>query len=362
MKVGRFSAMRALWGFILFIIIGVAAAIFLSFQPFFEQHELPHDEEQEGMEDQIIIKFSHVVAENTPKGMAANRFAKLVDEYTNHRVKVEVFPNESLYDDEEEWKALKNNEVQMIAPATSKLTNVSKRWMLLDLPYIFPNDQALKETLSGEVGQELLGDLEGEGIKGFAIWSNHFKQITSNQEIRSPEDFKGKNFRIMPSEVLKEQFGHFGATTSMLGFNETFQNLEDHATDSQENTISNIYSKKLYQLQNNLTMSNHGYLGYAVMMNGSFWESLPPDIQKEIQRAMDKTTDWIWVKSSEMNEELLLDIQRESDIHIYRLSSEERKEWMDKMTQIYPEFEEEIGSGLLDKTLAIRQKYLKEQP
>ncbi|MFJ8264333.1 DctP family TRAP transporter solute-binding subunit [Peribacillus asahii] len=351
--------MRAFWGYFALISLGLILAIFIAFQSLFSKEDVRKDYEQVGMEDQIIIKFSHVVAENTPKGLAAVHFAKLVDEYTNHRVKVEVFPNQSLYDDQEEIKALLENKVQMIAPSTSKLTDLSPKWLLLDLPYIFPNRDALKEALYGEVGEELLHDLERHHIKGMALWTNHFKQITSNTPIHTTADFEGKTFRIMPSRVLKEQFEHFGASTLMLRFNETFTNLEQNKTDSQENTISNIYSKKLYRLQNYLTISNHGFLGYGVLMNQQFWDELPPDIQVQIQRAMQETTEWLWIKSDEMNRQLLLEIERSSSISMYKLSPAEKKQWMNEMTVIYPKFEPIIGTELMDKMKVIREKHIK---
>jgi C4-dicarboxylate-binding protein DctP len=351
------SRLRAFWGYFLLIGVGLGIAIFLAFQSFFSEQAVSEDYEQAGMKDQIVIKFSHVVAEKTPKGLAAVRFAKLVDEYTDHRVKVEVFPNQSLYSDKDEMKALLDNKVQMIAPATAKLTDISPKWLLLDLPYIFPNRAALKETLYGEVGKELLQDLEKHDMKGMALWTNHFKQVTSNTPIRTPADFDGKAFRIMPSKVLKEQFEHFGASASMLGFNETFENLEKNNTDSQENTISNIYSKKLYRLQSHLTISDHGFLGYGVLMNQEFWDGLPEDIQAEIERAMQETTEWIWVKSDEMNRQLLAEIEKTSSISIYKLSPAEKKQWMEEMKVIYPQFEPVIGSELMNKMKMIREKY-----
>ncbi|PLS14979.1 C4-dicarboxylate ABC transporter [Bacillus sp. M6-12] len=310
------------------------------------------------MKDQIVIKFSHVVAENTPKGLAAIRFARLVDEYTNHRVRVEVYPNETLFSDANELEALRKNEVQMIAPATSKLTLVAPEWQLLDLPYIFPNYAALEESLTGEVGEELLQKLERDQLKGLAYWSNNFKQITSNTLIRTPADFKGKQFRIMPSEVLERQFEHFGASTSMLGFNDTFRNLEGHHLNSQENTISNINSKKLYQVQKYLTISDHGYLGYAVVVNKQFWDKIPDDIQEQVKKAMDETSNWLWSASQELNKEQFEHIRASSDISIYQLSKTEKKHWMKEMEFIYPEFEKQIGHDLLKKALEIRNKHV----
>lgn len=351
--------MRAYGGYMFLIGIGVLIAVYTVFQSFFTSFDLPKDEEQVGMEDQIVIKFSHVVAENTPKGIAANRFASLVDQYTDHRVKIEVYPNQSLYNDHEELEALRQNKVQMIAPTTSKITSISEKWMLLDLPYIFPTDGALQEALNGDVGEELLHQLDRIDIEGLAFWSNNFKQITSNKPILHPDDFSGKNFRIMPSSVLESQFQQFGGATSKLDFNDTFKSLESNKTDSQENTISNIYSKKIYEVQKYLTISNHGYLGYVVMMNQSFWNTLPEDIQQQIQRAMDDTSSWLWDKSKEMNQTQLHEIEQQSNIKIYTLSDKEKQEWMEEMAAIYSEFEPIIGKELMDKMDRIREKYVK---
>ncbi|PLT32421.1 C4-dicarboxylate ABC transporter [Bacillus sp. V5-8f] len=318
---------------------------------------MPEDDEQQGLNGQVIIKFSHVVAENTPKGLAAQRFASLVEKYSDQKVRVEVYPNQSLYSDGEEIEALQRNEVQMIAPAASKLTELSPKWQLLDLPFIFPNHDALKDALGGDIGKELLGALEEQDIKGLSFWSNNFKQITSNSPIRHPSDFKGKNFRIMKSRVLEEQFRHFGATTSMTAFNDTFRNLEKNQLDSQENTISNINSKKLYQVQKYMTISDHGYLGYAVLVNKQFWDGLPRDIKEDIEKAMAETTDWLWDKSQEMNTQQMQEIKSNSNIQIYQLTEDEKKEWMREMTVVYEEFEPSIGKDLMERAQLIRNKY-----
>lgn len=339
-------------------VLGIVLAAIIGYQSYSSNKELAFDYEQQGMNDQIVIKFSHVVAENTPKGLAAIRFARLVDEYTNHRVRVEVYPNETLFSDKNELEALRKNEVQMIAPATSKLTDVAPEWQLLDLPYIFPSYAALEESLTGEVGDELLKKLEKDQLKGLAYWPNNFKQITSNTPIRTPADFNGKLFRIMPSKVLERQFEQFGASTSVLGFNDTFRNLEGNNLNSQENTISNINSKKLYQVQKHLTISDHGYLGYAVVVNKQFWDQLPQDIQVRVSKAMDETSSWLWSASQELNQKQLDQIRNTSDINIYKLSEEEKKQWMKEMEFIYPEFEKQIGHDLLKKALEIRNKHV----
>lgn len=306
------------------------------------QNETYYDDEQEGLNEQIVINFSHVVAENTPKGLAAQKFAEIVTQKSNGRVKVEVFPNGSLYSDNEEMAALKRNDVQMIARSFSKMTEIMPEWKVFDLPFVFENYGEVEEVFMGDIGQELLTMLEEENLKGLALWSNGFKQMTSNKSpLLEPDDFKGQSFRIMPSKVIEAQFQLLGAQPHVVPFNQVYESLQKHEFDGQENTISNIYSKRFYQLQRYMTISNHGYLGYAVLMNEEFWESLPPDVQKLIDEAMKETTTWILEQSKSMNEQQLKQIEKESNMKVYYLTEDEKKKWRQKLQPIYQQFEEE---------------------
>jgi tripartite ATP-independent transporter DctP family solute receptor len=308
------------------------------------------DDEQQGLKEQIVIYFSHVVAENTPKGLAAKKFEQLVEEKTNGRVKVEVFPNGSLYSDEEEMDALMRGDVQMIAPSFSKVTEFIPEWQVLDLPFIFENDHDVEKVFTGETGQKLLAMLEKKRIKGLALWSNGFKQMISNQQLLiEPRDFENLKFRIMPSKVIEMQFRLLGAEPVVVPFNHVYRSLENHEFDGQENTISNIYSKSFYKFQSYMTVSNHGYLGYAVMMNEQFWNSLPKDIQQQILEAIKETTVWNLKQSKQLNEQQLLDMKKNSEMKIYELKEEEREKWKEKFTPLYKEFEKEFGSELLQE-------------
>ncbi len=198
-----------------------------------------YDDEQKGLQKQIVIYFSHVVAENTPKGLAAQKFAELVKEKTNGRVKVEVFPNGSLYSDEEEIDALLRGDVQMIAPSVSKVTQLLPEWQVIDLPFIFESYDDVERAFTGEVGKRLLAMLEKKEMKGLALWGNGFKQVTSNRRLLiEPSDFSGLKFRVMPSEIIEKQFQLLGAKPIVVPFNHVYESLEKHAFDGQENTIS----------------------------------------------------------------------------------------------------------------------------
>lgn len=322
-----------------------AIILFTLFYPFdwLKRKDVIYDDEQEGLSEQIVIRFSHVVAENTPKGLAAQKFAQLVKEKTDGLVKVEVIPNGNIYTDEEELDALRRNEVQMIAPSLSKMTKLAPEWGLFDLPFLFKDYNDISSTLTSEIGSKFLTMHEDKGIKGLALWSNGFKQMTSNvKALKNPDDFAGQRFRIMPSLIIEKQFTTLGASPVVVPFNELYRSLQQDEFEGQENTISNIYSRRIYGLQNHMTVSNHGFLGYAVLMNKDFWDGLPEDIQPAIDEAMKETTAWMLAESKEMNQIQLEKIKQESSIDIYYLSEEETREWYTELKPVYSTFLEAV--------------------
>ncbi|OPX01386.1 TRAP transporter substrate-binding protein [Geobacillus sp. LEMMY01] len=341
------------WTILLFVglgLVGWAASRQLGREP------LVYDDEQKGLKKQIIIYFSHVVAENTPKGLAAQKFAELVEQKTNGRVKVEVFPNGSLYSDGEELDALLRGDVQMIAPSFSKVTELVPEWQVLDLPFLFRDEDDVRRVFTGKVGAELLRMLEAKGIKGMAFWSNGFKQMMgTTRPLIAPDDFRGLRFRIMQSEVIEKQFRLLGGEPIAVSFDRVYRALEQHKFDGQENTISNIYSKGFYKFQPYITISNHGYLGYAVMMNQSFWDSLPKDIQQKITEAMAEATHWNLQQSKEQNERELKQLERQEGVHLYMLSETEKKKWQQKFAPLYEEFTRQFGSKLLNEIKESRE-------
>ncbi|NSL51363.1 TRAP transporter substrate-binding protein [Calidifontibacillus erzurumensis] len=336
--------------------------IFVGFELNNENNSLTYDYEQEDLSNQIVINFSHVVAENTPKGLAAQKFAKLTERKTNGKVKVAVFPNGVLYAEGEEVDALIRGEVQMIAPAYSNMSELIPEWLILDLPYIFKDYEHVEAVLNGEVGKALLEKLQKHNIKGVAFWSNGFKQMTSNRNpLRKPSDFLGQRFRIMPSKALEDQFRMLGVRTNAMPFNQVYPNLENRFLDGQENTISNIYSKGFYKVQKYMTISNHGYLGYAVMMNQEFWDSLPEDLQQKIQEAMDETTDWLFSESIAINQQQLELIKSSSDIQIYELTDEERQQWIDFFQPLYEEYGERYGEKWIQEIQKLEPNGIKDK-
>lgn len=307
------------------------------------------DKEQVSTEEKIVIRFSHVVAENTPKGLAAKRFSELVKKRTNGRVEVQVFPNSTLYQDGEEMDALLDGSVQMIAPTTSKLSEMSPPWLVFDLPYIFENEQMVYKAVQGEMGKILFDSLETRNIKPLAFWNNGFKQVScSTRPLIHPADFNGLNIRVMiNSSLLKQQFRHLGAVPTSMPFGDVYNALAKGVIDGQENTISNYYSKKFYKVQPYLTMSNHGYMGYVVLVNKNFWDSIPEAERIILEETMSEVTAWEWLKATEINKDDYEKIKLTGEVQIYELNEEGKEEWKRAFYPLYDEFAGVIGENLM---------------
>ncbi|WP_017756195.1 DctP family TRAP transporter solute-binding subunit [Calidifontibacillus oryziterrae] len=310
--------------------------------------------EGQATDEKIIIKFSHVVAENTPKGQAAQMFKELAEEYTNGKVEVQVFPNSQLYTDEDVLAAVQQNNVQLAAPSTSVVTKLYPQWTLFDLPFIFKDEANVQAAMeSPEIGGKLFTMLEEQNLLGLAMWDNGFKQTHSNKAVRMPEDFKGQKLRVMSSKVLEAQFHAVGANPTPMAFGEVYSALEQGVIDGGENTLSNVYSQKMHEVQKYLTMSNHGYLGYAVITNADFWNGLPEDVRASLEKALNETTTWVRENSARVNNEQLELIKQAGTTEIIELTEEEKQAWVDAMTTIYADFEGEIGKDLIDAAKAL---------
>jgi C4-dicarboxylate-binding protein DctP len=276
----------------------------------------------------IVIKFSHVVATDTPKGQAAERFKQLAEKATNGRVKVEVYPNSQLYKDKEELEALQLGAVQMLAPSLAKFGPLGvKEFEAFDLPYIFPSKTALYNVTEGEIGKSLLKKLEPKGITGLAFWDNGFKVMSANKPLRNPTDFKGLKMRIQSSKVLDAQMRALGANPQVLAFSEVYQALQTGVVDGTENPPSNMYTQKMHEVQKHVTVSNHGYLGYAVIVNKKFWDGLPADIRTALDKAMKDATTFEKAIAQRDNDMALDAIKKTGKTEIYTLSVKEQAEW-----------------------------------
>ncbi|WP_399538663.1 DctP family TRAP transporter solute-binding subunit [uncultured Paenibacillus sp.] len=340
--------MKMMAGIGIFIVLGLLAAYMIGFQPIFGE-KLPFDDEQTGLKDRIVIKFSHVVAENTPKGLAAARFAELVKKKSRDRVEIQVFPNGMLYSEKTEVAALRRGDIQMIAPSFSNMNAIDPAWYVMDLPFAFRDQQDVNRALQGKLGKRLFETLEPYGMKGAAYWSNGFRQMTNDvRPLRTPDDFRGLKFRVQPSEVLERQFNLLGASTISTPFNEVYRNLEAGVVDGQENTVSNILSKRLYQFQRYMTISNHSYLGYVVVFNEEFWNGLPSDVRLIIEQALRETT--LWNNQEALNNEKgLRALANNADMEIIALTENDKALWTEKLNPIYKEFAQTVGPDLMEE-------------
>lgn len=292
----------------------------------------------------INIKFSHVVAPDTPKGLAAQKFKELAETQTNGRVIVQIYPNSQLYKDKEEIEALQLGAVQMLAPSLSKFGPLGTReFEAFDLPYIFPDKAALYRVMDGPVGKGLFAKLESKGIHGVAFWDNGYKQIHSNKPVKTVVDLKGMKLRIQSSKVLDAQMRALGASPQVLAFGEVYTALQTGTVDGGENTLSNIFTQKMHEVQKHLTISDHGYIGYGVIVNKKFWDSLPADIRTLLEQAMTEATAYERQVAQRENDRALAGIRAHKKTEVYVLSDAERKAWRQAFQVIYPSLEKIVG-------------------
>ena len=300
----------------------------------------------------IVIKFSHVVASDTPKGKAADKFKELAEKYTNGKVKVEVYPNSTLYKDKEELEALQLGAVQMLAPSNSKFGPIGiKEFEVFDLPYILPDLKTLRKVTDGPLGARLLKLLDSKGMTGLAYWDNGFKQMSANKKLLEPSDYKGLKFRIQSSKVLEAQFRALGSIPQVMAFSDVYQALQTGVVDGQENTWSNIYTQKMHEVQKYMTVTNHGYIGYVVVVNKKFWDGLPADIRDELTKAMKEATEFGNNASAQDNEEALDAIKKAGKSEILALTPEQDEAMRKAMMPVYKDVASRVGQPLIDEFL-----------
>jgi C4-dicarboxylate-binding protein DctP len=296
----------------------------------------------------IVIKFSHVVAVDTPKGRAAEFFKKRAEELTGGRVRVEVYPNSSLYKDRDEIEALQLGAVQMLAPSLSKFGPLGvKEFEVFDLPFLFSDHDALRKVTQGPVGRALLAELEPRGIVGLAYWDNGFKAFSAQRPLRTPADFRGLKMRIQSSIVLDAQMRALGALPRVLAFSDVYPALRAGVVDAAENPVSNIYTQRMHEVQRHLTLSNHGYLGYAVIVNKRFWDGLPPDVRNQLEAAMHDATEHANRIAREKNDEDLAKVRAAGTIQIHVPSAAERLALKKALVPVHAQMEQRIGKDLI---------------
>jgi len=297
----------------------------------------------------IVLKFSHVVAEDTPKGKGALKFKELAEKYTNGKVKVEIYPNSSLYKDKEEIEALQLGSVQMLAPSTAKFAPLGvKEFEALDLPWLFKDEATYANAMKGPVGKWLFQKLEAKGITGLAYWDNGFHMMSANRPLLMPADFQGLKIRISGSKIADRYFRDLGSIPQIMAFSEVYQALQTGVVDGGENTASNYLTQKFYEVQKDITVSYHAHLQYAVIVNSKFWNGLPPDIRSELEKAMAEATDYTNSIAVKENDDALEAIKKSGKTTLHYLTDDQRKAWQDAMRPTYGWAKGRVGQEVLD--------------
>ena len=299
-------------------------------------------------EQTLLIKFPHVTSPSTPKGQTAERFKQLVEERLDGKVTVEVYPSSQLMNDDDSLDALAFGEIQMIAVSLSKFDRLTKKFQLFDLPFLFKDLTAVEQFQATAQGQQLLDATSKKGIKGLAFWHNGMKQFGGPVPMRVPADAQGLKFRIMESDVLQEQINTIGGNPQKMAFGEVYQALQTGAVDAQENTWSNMYSSKFYEVQDYLTHSNHGYLGYLVATNTDFWNGLPPEVRDELADILREVTVWGNEQANQINQQAMQKIADSGISSIVELSDEQRAQWQSTMSAVWGKFADQIGSDNIE--------------
>jgi C4-dicarboxylate-binding protein DctP len=298
--------------------------------------------------DPIVIKYSHVVAENTPKGQAALKFKELAEKYLPGKVEVEVFPNSQLFGDGKEMEALLLGDVQIVAPSLAKFGKYTKKLQIFDLPFLFDDIDAVGRFQNSAKGQELLTSMEDKGLTGLGFLHNGMKQLSANVPLRTPADAKGLKFRIMSSDVLEAQFKDIGANPQKLAFAEVYQALQSGVVDGAENPWSNIYTKKFFEVQKYITESDHGVLDYMVVTNAKWWNGLPADVRSGLAKAMTESIavgNKVALTEDDNYRAQVIDAKK---AEVIKLTKAEKAEWRKAMKPVWAKFEDEIGKDLIE--------------
>jgi len=304
---------------------------------------------------EIVIKFSHVTnTDKHPKGIAATLLAKRVNEEMNGKACMEVFPNSSLYDDNKVLEAMLNGDVQIAAPSLSKFETFTKKFRLFDLPFVFENIDAVDRYQTSADGQKLLKSMERKGLLGLAFWHNGMKQLSASKPLLEPGDAKGLKFRVQPSEVLVAQFEALGANPQKMAFSEVYGALQTKVVDGQENTWSNIYGRKFFEVQDGVTETNHGIIDYLVVTSTEWWESLPADVRDQLSKIMAEVTEARNSESTAVNENAKK-LVTDAGGTVRQLTPAQRKAWIEAMKPVWEKFQDEIGIDTIEAAVSYNQ-------
>lgn len=304
----------------------------------------------------IIIKYSHVVADSTPKGQAAIKFKEVAEKLLPGKVEVQVFPNSQLFGDGKEMEALLLGDVQILAPSLAKFGKYTKKIQIFDLPFLFDDIHAVGRFQNSPKGHELLTSMSDKGIFGFGYIHNGMKQLSANKPLRTPADAKGLKFRIQASEVLEEQFKVVGANPQKIAFAEVYQAMQSGVVDGAENPWANIYTKKFHEMQKYITETDHGLLGYMVIANEQWWSGLPGDVKKGLSQAMAESIAYGNQVAMTEDDNFRAKVIADKKAELVKLTKAEKEQWRNAMRPVWAKFEADIGRDLLDAAMSANEK------
>jgi len=300
---------------------------------------------------EIVIKFSHVTnTDKHPKGIAASLLEKRVNEEMNGKACMQVFPNSTLYDDNKVLEAMLNGDIQLAAPSLSKFEKFTKKFRIFDLPFVFKDVDAVDRFQNSEDGAKLKNAMKRRGLKGLEFWHNGMKQMSASRPLVSPADAKGLKFRVQASDVLVAQFEQLGASPQKMSFKEVYGGLQTKVIDGQENTWSNIYGKKFFEVQDGVTETNHGIIDYLVVTSNKWWEGLPGDVRDQLSTILREVTEVRNGESTNVNNANKKNIV-DAGGTVRTLSATQRQAWVDAMKPVWKKFEKDIGADLMEAAL-----------
>jgi C4-dicarboxylate-binding protein DctP len=304
---------------------------------------------------EIVIKFSHVTnTDKHPKGIAASLLEKRVNEEMNGKACMQVFPNSTLYNDKKVLEAILNDDIQLAAPSLSKFEKFTKKFRIFDLPFVFNDIDAVDRFQNSPDGEKLLNSMNRRGLKGLAFWHNGMKQMSASRPLIMPSDAKGLKFRVQTSDVLVAQFEQLGASPQKMSFKEVYGGLQTKVIDGQENTWSNIYGKKFFEVQDGVTETNHGIIDYLVVTSTKWWDGLPDDVRSQLSTILKEVTATRNGESTKVNNTNKENVIQAGGV-VRTLTDEQRQAWVDAMKPVWKKFEKNIGKDLMDAALKANQ-------
>jgi C4-dicarboxylate-binding protein DctP len=301
-------------------------------------------------DEPIVVKFSHVVAPDAPKGKAALLFKELAERYTNGRVKVEIYPNSSLYKDKEELEALQLGSVQLLAPSIAKFSPLGiKEFDVFDLPFLLSDEARARQMMASPMMADLNKKLEAKGVLPLAYWDNGAHDYTANKALISPEDFRGMKMRIQGGKVQDAVARELGAIPQIIAFGELYQALQTGVVDGEDNVPTNILTQRFYEVQKHLTISHHGRLTYALVTNKTFWNSLPEEDRTQLARAVKETSVFFNDTAAKDNVDAIEKIKASGKTEIHVLTDAEKKAWIAKLMPVHTEMQSRFGKDFIER-------------